>query len=121
MEVQPRNPTADCPSEWFTRDVFVDPIARGRGDTSTGSTTTGPAVSESVHGGRVHGAASGKLEQVPCESPPGGVWDDLRSAGPRPRPGRDMAVQAPVPCARDAPTCASMVAVGPPRFACAHE
>jgi quercetin dioxygenase-like cupin family protein len=29
MPIQPRQPTAKGPAEWFTGDVFIDPIARG--------------------------------------------------------------------------------------------
>jgi quercetin dioxygenase-like cupin family protein len=29
MEVEPRRPTANGPAEWFTGDVFIDPVAQG--------------------------------------------------------------------------------------------
>ena len=29
MPIQPKQPTAKGPAEWFTGDVFLDPIARG--------------------------------------------------------------------------------------------
>ena len=29
MPIQPRRPTAKGPAEWFTGDVFIDPIAQG--------------------------------------------------------------------------------------------
>ena len=31
MPIQPKQPTAKGPAEWFTGDVFLDPIARGEG------------------------------------------------------------------------------------------
>ena len=31
MEVQARKPTAKGPAEWFTGDVYVDPIAQNQG------------------------------------------------------------------------------------------
>lgn len=30
MEVQPKQPTAKGPAEWFTGDVYIDSVARGR-------------------------------------------------------------------------------------------
>jgi quercetin dioxygenase-like cupin family protein len=30
MEVQPKQPTANGPAEWFTGDVYIDSIARGK-------------------------------------------------------------------------------------------
>lgn len=30
MEVQPKQPTAKGPAEWFTGDVYIDSIARGK-------------------------------------------------------------------------------------------
>lgn len=40
MEVQPKRPTAKGPAEWFTGDVWIDPIARG----GEGSSLTVAAV-----------------------------------------------------------------------------
>lgn len=34
MEVQPKNPTAKGPADWFTGEVFIDAVAQGHGDTS---------------------------------------------------------------------------------------
>ena len=31
MEVQPKNPTAKGPADWFTGDVWIDAIAQARG------------------------------------------------------------------------------------------
>lgn len=31
MEIKPREPTAKGPGDWFTGDVWMDPIARGEG------------------------------------------------------------------------------------------
>ena len=30
MEHQPKKPTVKGPAEWFTGDVYIDPIAQGR-------------------------------------------------------------------------------------------
>jgi quercetin dioxygenase-like cupin family protein len=30
MEIQPRKPSAKGPADWFTGDVYIDPIARGQ-------------------------------------------------------------------------------------------
>jgi quercetin dioxygenase-like cupin family protein len=35
MEPQPRNPTAKGPTEWFTGNVWIDPVAQGHGQTPT--------------------------------------------------------------------------------------
>jgi quercetin dioxygenase-like cupin family protein len=35
MEMRSKSPTTMGPSEWFTGDVFVDPVARGHGITPT--------------------------------------------------------------------------------------
>jgi quercetin dioxygenase-like cupin family protein len=35
MELQTKNPTAKGPAEWFTGDVWIDPVARGHGATPT--------------------------------------------------------------------------------------
>ena len=35
MPIQPRQPTAKGPPEWFTGDVFIDPVAQGHGATPT--------------------------------------------------------------------------------------
>ncbi len=32
MEIKPRQPTAKGPADWFTGDVWMDPIARGDGE-----------------------------------------------------------------------------------------
>jgi hypothetical protein len=31
MEVQPKNPTAKGPVDWFTGDVWIDAVAQGHG------------------------------------------------------------------------------------------
>lgn len=31
MELQPKNPTAKGPDDWFTGDVYLDTVARGHG------------------------------------------------------------------------------------------
>jgi len=31
MEVQPKRPTTKGPAEWFTGDVYVDPIGQNQG------------------------------------------------------------------------------------------
>lgn len=33
MELQPSNPTANGPAEWFTGNVYIDAVARGHGET----------------------------------------------------------------------------------------
>jgi quercetin dioxygenase-like cupin family protein len=35
MEVQPNNPTAKGPADWFTGDVYIDAVAEGHGATPT--------------------------------------------------------------------------------------
>lgn len=35
MELQPKNPTAKGPSEWFTGDVYIDAVAQTHGATPT--------------------------------------------------------------------------------------
>jgi quercetin dioxygenase-like cupin family protein len=30
MQIQPKQPSAKGPAEWFTGDVYIDPVARGR-------------------------------------------------------------------------------------------
>lgn len=36
MELQPKNPTVRGPADWFTGDVYIDPIAQGHGSTPIG-------------------------------------------------------------------------------------
>jgi|SRR5579884_496635 len=36
MELEPRKPTARGPADWFTGDVYIDPIAQGHGATRVG-------------------------------------------------------------------------------------
>ena len=35
MELQPTRPTVKGPAEWFTGEVWIDPVAQGHGQTST--------------------------------------------------------------------------------------
>jgi quercetin dioxygenase-like cupin family protein len=32
MDIEPRKPTVKGPADWFTGDVFIDPVAQGHGD-----------------------------------------------------------------------------------------
>jgi quercetin dioxygenase-like cupin family protein len=51
MEHVPTRPTSQGPPEWFTGDVFVDPIAQGRGTTpmSVGSVHFTPCAHTAWH------------------------------------------------------------------------
>ena len=35
MRLQPKNPTAKGPVDWFTGDVYIDAVAQGHGETPT--------------------------------------------------------------------------------------
>jgi quercetin dioxygenase-like cupin family protein len=51
METHPRNPTAKGPAEWFTGDVWIDPVAQGHGPTpmSVGSVHFSPGARTAWH------------------------------------------------------------------------
>jgi quercetin dioxygenase-like cupin family protein len=51
MEHVPTRPTSQGPAEWFTGDVFVDPIAQGQGTTpmSVGSVHFTPCAHTAWH------------------------------------------------------------------------
>jgi quercetin dioxygenase-like cupin family protein len=51
MELVPTRPTSQGPGEWFTGDVFVDPIAQGHGPTpmSVGSVHFTPCAHTAWH------------------------------------------------------------------------
>ncbi|WP_426573453.1 (R)-mandelonitrile lyase [Aquihabitans sp. McL0605] len=51
MNVQERPPTAKGPEDWFTGDVWIDPVAQGQGDTpmSVGSVHFTPCARTGWH------------------------------------------------------------------------
>jgi quercetin dioxygenase-like cupin family protein len=51
MEVQPKNPTAKGPADWFTGDVWIDAIAQARGPSpmSIGSVHFAPGARTAWH------------------------------------------------------------------------
>jgi quercetin dioxygenase-like cupin family protein len=51
MEVQPRNPTAKGPAEWFTGDVWIDALAQAHGPSpmSIGSVHFAPGARTAWH------------------------------------------------------------------------
>jgi quercetin dioxygenase-like cupin family protein len=51
VQVQPKNPSSKGPSQWFTGEVWIDPIAQGQGSTrlSVGSVHFTPGARSAWH------------------------------------------------------------------------
>ena len=52
MEIQPKKPTAEGPADWFTGNVWIDPITQGQGQIplSLGSVHFTPGPRTAWHG-----------------------------------------------------------------------